>query len=232
MFPSELWPLLARRQVEPAARWLFVCLFLHPETDSGGFLAWQPKQLGTMTGLGLSQVERAADHLQGKQLLVVDRDMERLWLAPFMEYDTSRKPNMYVSALRAVRECPSRLLKAEAWREVQRIHPPPMKLRESTSPETKTKLLSERQRAYEELQERIDREMPTVSESFVNRSGTVGEPPTVTAPVHVGEPAPKGSTKGQPPDDIGTCATGCEEPAGHGPRDAFCQSCAESGTVW
>ena len=183
MFPAALWPVLVERQVDAAARWLFVSLFLHPETDAAGFLAWQPKQLATVTGLEPRQVESAADHLQEKQLLLVDRGMERGWLAPFMEYDTSRKPNMYVAAMRSIRVCSSRRLKAGAWAEVQRIHPPPLKLKAATPEETRRRLVAEREGAYEELEESVRRDQGTVQEPFENRLRTIAEPPAVPAPV-------------------------------------------------
>jgi hypothetical protein len=117
-------------------------------------------------------VERASDHLHAKRLLWVDRDMERAWLVPFIEYDTSRKPNMYVAAMRSVRVCSSGRLKGAAWTEVQRIHPPPLNVKESAQPGTRERLVAEREAAYAELEESVKRDTRTVREPFKNHCRT------------------------------------------------------------
>jgi hypothetical protein len=193
MFPAALWPVLVERQVKPASRWLFACLYLHPETDAAGLFAWQPRQLATLTGMEPGQVDDAADHLQEKQLLLVDRPMERAWLVPFIEYDTSAKPNMYVAAMRSIRVCTSPCLKAAAWAEVKRLHPPPLNLKSSTPEDTRQRLVAEREAEYEKLEASVKRDHPTVREPFDNRSRTIAEPPAVPVPAPVREAVVKES---------------------------------------
>lgn len=230
MWFAELSALLEELGVESSARFLFMQLFLHPDLDAGGFLAWQPRVMASLTGLQVDRVEQAVGHLEDKGLVVVDRQKEKLWVKPFLEYDTSRKPNMYIAAMRAVREVGSRKLKGAAWQEIQRIHPPFLKF-DPKKPEVHQKQVEDRDAAYADLKNRIDRE-GIVGEPFPNSSRTVPEPPFVIEPVReerVGTPKPPEPQ--QRNDTTARCSKCRERPATGGQiawRPELCRPCAST----
>ena len=63
----------------------------------------------------------ALDELRATGWLLVDFDAELVWLCRFIEDDTFNSPNQYVSAMNAIRTCPSWMLRDAAWKEIQRL---------------------------------------------------------------------------------------------------------------
>ena len=102
------------------------------------------------------------------KVAAADPNTGELLVRGFIKLDSSRKPNMYVSAMRAIQTARSPRLRQVGWEDIQRMHPPPMTLKKDTPEETRLKLRCERDEAYEELRARIER--------FPNGSGTVREP--------------------------------------------------------
>jgi hypothetical protein len=191
MWPTDLWDHEDVVALTPLAQRLFVYLWTHPKLDSGGFIALQVTAWAKASKyLTVEEVEASIDELLAANLVVVDDETEEAWVRWFIRMDSSRKPNIYIAAMRAVQTARSRTLRQAAWDEVRQLHPPPLN-RDPNADAKKQKryddIVRDRERAYEELKSRIVREQSS------NRSGTVREPPSVSDSALVSEPSQNGS---------------------------------------
>ena len=123
MWPTELSGEPNFIDLTALAQWLFKLLWLHPDLDSGGFIALQVEVWARASShLTPDEVEGALDELIARGWVSVDDDTGELWVRPFIELDTSRKPNMFVSAMRAVQTRRSRTVRHEAWVVIDRLY--------------------------------------------------------------------------------------------------------------
>jgi len=176
MWPTELSGEPNFIDLTALAQWLFKLLWLHPDLDSGGFIALQVEVWARASShLTPDEVEGALDELIARGWVSVDDDTGELWVRPFIELDTSRKPNMFVSAMRAVQTRRSRTVRhadEKAWK----IH---------------QNLIQQRDDAYEQLRAKMSKEpfpnhSRTFPEPFPNPSG-VGEPVGVGEEARLGQ---------------------------------------------
>jgi hypothetical protein len=186
MWPTELTDDPGFVELTPLAQWLFRLLWLHPDLDSGGFIALQVEVWAKASAyLTPQEVEGMLDELIARGLVSVDDGTGELWVRPFVYWDASRKPNIFVAAMRATQTRRSKALRAEAWVEIDRLYrqntlKPPDDDTDEKAWKFHRSQVKARDDAYEELKARVERER------FPNRSGTVREPPSVGVPVGVG----------------------------------------------
>jgi hypothetical protein len=146
-------------------------LWLHPDLNAGGFVAMQVHVWAKAAyDLTPEEVEASIDELLARKVIAVDDNTGELFVRWFIEYDSSRKPNIYINAMRAVQTSRSPALRRAGLTEVERLHPPPLKRKQGTADETYEKLERERDEAFRELWARV------MKEPFANRSRTVREP--------------------------------------------------------
>jgi hypothetical protein len=186
MWPTELADDDEFRELTPLAQWLFKLLWLHPDLNSGGFLPLQMTAWAKASKhLTPQDLEPAVDELLAWRWLAVDDHAEVVWLCHFIDKDASRKPNIFVAAMRDTEAAHSRTLRREAWGVIDRVYQEqPLKPPGGDADEKAWKAHEDRVRArdnaYEQLRAKVQKE------GFGNRSGTVREPPSVGVPVGVG----------------------------------------------
>ena len=204
MWPTELTGHPSFTQLTGLTQRLFQYLWLHPDLNAGGFIAYQPAVWANQApDLTVDSINASVTEMTRCKVAAADPDTGELLVRGFIKLDSSRKPNMYVSAMRAIQTARSPRLRQVGWEDIQRMHPPPMTLKKDTPEETRLKLRCERDEAYEELRARIER--------FPNGSRTVPELPSEGVAVDEGEGA-------SPPSDE-TSFTGIEQ------RSALCGHC-------
>lgn len=183
MWPTELDTDEDFKELTPLAQWLFRNLWLHADLDSGGFIALQVSVWTKASNHAkLEDVEDALGELIALHWVSVDDDTGELWVQAFIRLDASRKPNIFVAAMRAAQTRRSRALRYEAWQEIDRIYQqqplkPPADDGDDKARKTHRTAIQARDDAYEQLHARV------LKEGFGNRSGTVREPPSVIVPV-------------------------------------------------
>lgn len=183
MWPTELDTDDEFIELSPLAQWLFKILWLHADLDSGGGIALQVSVWAKASKhVKLEEVEDALGELIACGWVSVDDDTGELWVRPFIRLDASRKPNIFVAAMRATQTRRSRRLRREAWLEIDRLYQqqplkPPADDGNEKAWKSYRSAVQTRDEAYEQLKARVLRE------PFGNRSGTVREPPSVIEPV-------------------------------------------------
>jgi len=133
-------------------------------------------------GVGMDDVEDALGELIALHWVSVDDDTGELWVQAFIRLDASRRPNIFIAAMRATQTRRSRALRYEAWLEIDRLYQQqPLKpLADDASDKARKAhrdAVQAREDAHEQLRARV------LKEGFGNRSGTVREPPSVIGPV-------------------------------------------------
>jgi len=197
MWPTELSGEPNFIDLTALAQWLFKLLWLHPDLDSGGFIALQVEVWARASShLTPDEVEGALDELIARGWVSVDDDTGELWVRPFIELDTSRKPNMFVSAMRAVQTRRSRTVRHEAWVVIDRLYQenplkPPANDADEKAWKIHQNLIQQRDDAYEQLRAKMSKEpfpnhSRTFPEPFPNPSG-VGEPVGVGEEARLGQ---------------------------------------------
>jgi len=221
MWPTELSDHLDFLALTQPAQWLFQHLWLHPELNAGGFIAFNANVLAKAAhGITPEDIEASLDGLLAQKMAAIDDNTGELFLRLFIEFDSSRKPNIYINAMRAIQTARSPMLRQEAWGELQRIHPPPLERDPKKNPKVYDKLERQRDEAYEQLRGRISR---TLAEPFPNRSRTVREPlsETETEPGHENEPGRSRTNSESEPSsdgvDFGECPR-CRQAQSLGPE--------------
>jgi hypothetical protein len=187
MWPTELSNTERFKQMTALTQRLFLYLWLHPDLNSGGFIAHQPEVWANAApDLEVDSINASVDEMTRQGVAGVDRSTGELLVRGFIQYDSSKKPNVYVNAMRAVQTARSPRLRQVGWDDVRRIHPPPLERREFDDPEKQAKaelghqkIKRERDAAYEELRAHVE---GTVWEPSENGSGTVREPTSVSGP--------------------------------------------------
>lgn len=116
-------------------------------------------------------VESALDELITSGWVSVDDNTGELWVRPFIRLDASRKPNIFVAAMRATQTRRSRTLRREAWLENDRLYQqqalkPPADDGDEKAWKSYRSQVQTRDEAYEQLKARVLRE------PFRYRSGT------------------------------------------------------------
>ena len=187
MWPTELSDHKSFTQLSALAQRLFQYLWLHADLNAGGFIAYQPAVWANQApDLTVDSVNASVDEMTRRKVAAVDPSTGELLVRGFIQYDSSKKPNVYVDAMRAVQAARSPRLRQIAWEDIQRIGLPPIDRRKDTDKALAAydKLEREREKAYQELKVRIG---GTVREPSSNRSGTVREPPSEYEPVSESE---------------------------------------------
>jgi hypothetical protein len=160
MWPTELsddprWLALTR-----PAQGLLWYLWLHPDLNAGGFVAIQVDVWAKAAyDLTPEEVEASIDELLARDVIAVDDDTGELFLRWFIEYDSSKKPNYYVNAMRAIQTARSPALRRIGLTEIERLHPPPLTRKKGTADEVYEKLERERDEAFKELWARVMKEL-------------------------------------------------------------------------
>jgi hypothetical protein len=171
MWPTELSNDPRFLALTQPAQWLLRNLWLHPDLNAGGFVAIQVEVWAKSAyDLTPEEVEASMDELLARNVIAVDDNTGELFVKWFIEYDSSRKPNIYINAMRAIQTARSPALRRTGLTEIERLHPPPLKRKPNTADEIYEKLERERDEAFRELWARV------MKEPFGNRSGTVREP--------------------------------------------------------
>lgn len=183
MWPSELTFDPAFVNLTPLSQWLFKFLWLHPDLDSGGYLPLQVEIWAKASAyLTPQEVEGALDELIAQDWVSVDDQTGELWVKPFIDLDSSKKPNIFIAAMRCAETRRSTTLRREAWQVINSIyqqHPikPPGDDADEKAWKAHRTAVDARDDAYEQLRSRM------VREGFGRGSGTVVEPPSVSVPV-------------------------------------------------
>lgn len=145
-------------------------LWLHPDLNAGGFVAMQIQVwANSADDVTPEGVEAAVDELLAHDVIAVDDHTGELFLRWFIQYDSSRKPNLYINAMRAIQTCRSAALRRVGLEEIERLHPPPLKRNPKTPDETYDSIENQWDEAYRALWARV------MKEPFANRSRTVVE---------------------------------------------------------
>lgn len=170
MWPTELFDDPRFLALTRPAQWLLMYLWLHPELNAGGFVAIQVEVWAKAAyALSPEEVEASVDELLARDVIAVDDTTGELLVRWFIEYDSSRKPNIYINAMRAVQTARSPVLRRVGLSEIERLHPPPLSRKAGTAAETYDKLERVRDEAFKELRARV-------MKPLANRSQTVREP--------------------------------------------------------
>lgn len=220
MWPTELSEDPVFRQLTALTQRLFQFVWLHADLNTGGFIAYQPR-VWARAAADLSEVdiERSVDELMATGLALVDEDTGELWLRWFIRLDSSRKPNMYVNALRAIETARSRDLRRAAWAEVQELHPPPMERKGDQ--EAYDKRVADRERAFEQLRERMTERTVTATTARTVPATTAR---TVREPRGGGDGGFGGDGEHPAKPNL-LCTNGCDQPAAAG--EVACPACME-----
>ena len=149
----------------------------------------------------------AADELSADEWLLVDFDAEQVWLPRFIADDTFNSPNQYISAMNAIRTCSSWMLRDAAWKEIQRLGLPPVKVADR---ERREKVQARLDKALAALRAR----MYASGEGSRKGSGRVSKPSNANANANADEDEPPGGL---------FCTNGCDREAVPGER--ACEEC-------
>jgi len=219
--PASLWatdsPFL---ELSARAQWLYLRLWTAEPRNAAGFVPLQASLWAkSSTSTSPETVKAAAEELSPTGWLLVDFDAELVWLCRFIAEDTYNSPNQHVSAMNAIRTCPSWMLRDAAWKEIQRLGLPPVK---SKDEDARQRMQARMEKALAALRAR----MYASREGYRNPFETPSKLSNVNANAHVGEGAGGNPTESE---EVGLCTNGCDSPAGHGPHGAYCIDCVESG---
>jgi hypothetical protein len=168
------------RKLGHGSQSLFQFLWMHPDLNSGGYITLAPRAWARRAcDLDVEAVHGQLDELLATGWVAVDDDTQEVFVRPFLRLDASKKPHIYVSAMRTVQTCRSPVLRAAGWQEVLAVHPPPLTRDPKKDSAVYDKLEAERDAAFDELRSVME---GTVREPFSNRSGTLREPPIESEP--------------------------------------------------
>jgi len=193
--PSSLWAegswFIERSS---KAQLLYFQLWTSDDRDAAGFVplqpdAWAERSTTSNTGTVGSALTELVHHGD----ILVDKRAGKAWLRRFIEQDAFNSPNVYVSAMKRVRTCPSRALRIAAWQEIQRLGLPVLK---SEHPEIRDKMMRRMEAAFEPLRDQMADEGDEVSSAA---GVTPASPPTKTPTYgsfgRVSEPLGNGSER-------------------------------------
>jgi hypothetical protein len=185
MWPTELSDHDGFTQLTALTQRLFQFIWLHPDLNAGGFIAFQPAVWANAApDLTVDSINTSVDEMTRHHVAAVDPATGELLLRGFIRYDSSKKPHMYVNAMRATQTARWPRLRQVGFDDIRRLHPPPLERKKGTSEETYLTLERDRDKAFEELRARVE---GTVREPSSNRSGTVRELPSESESAPGGE---------------------------------------------
>jgi hypothetical protein len=152
--PASLWatdsPFL---DLSARAQWLYLRLWTSEARNAAGLLPYQPNLLAkSSTNTNAKTISAALEELTAQEWVLVDFDAEQLWLPRFIAEDTFNSPNQYVSAMNAIRTCPSWMLRDAAWKEIHRLGLP---LPKSADPDARQRMQARMEKAKAALQARM-----------------------------------------------------------------------------
>jgi hypothetical protein len=173
------------KQMSWGAQGLFRFLWTHPDLDSAGYIAYQPRPWSNEApDLTVEVIEGFVDEMAACGLAAVDRETGELFLVPFMRLDAVGKPFVMVSAMRSVGTRASADLMRLGWEQVEAIYPPPMCPSAKQSDEAFDRMVRSVESAYAALKVEVGRSGETVSETVSQRvSETVSRPTSVSGRV-------------------------------------------------
>lgn len=212
------------------AQLLYFQLWTSDDRDAAGFVPLQPEAWAERSATStLDTVALALTELVDLGDVLVDKRAGKVWLRRFIEQDAYNSPNVFVSAMKRIRTCPSRTLRIAAWHEIERLGLPVPK---SDKPETRDKMLRRMEAAYGPLRDQMAVDGDEVSSAAgVTPASPPTKTPTYVSFERVSKPFGDGSERvssDETEDHTGgvlLCANGCDEVAG---PDGYCDSCVKA----
>lgn len=134
---------------------LMKTLWLSRDLDSAGFHPLQISKWarGFMPNASEDEMRQVVANLEGHNWIAVDHDTDEVLVVPYIRLDSSRQPQIYVAACRAIQAAQSPTLRELAWREIQIVHPPKVKHDSTKLVDPGERLERMQQMAYDELEE-------------------------------------------------------------------------------
>jgi hypothetical protein len=204
MFPYELFNDDGFRQLDEGPQRLLMWLWLHPDLNTAGVIAIQPREWAAAAGnITEERIQDYAKVLRAEDW--VDYYDGQLWIKPFMLLDGALKsPSCYISAARAVKTIRSHRLREAVWELFstfpQPIAPMPDPAKDENGMRARRAIgLNDAvDTAYDELKRRLAN--PDVRESLAEGQGIPHPIPHPMGPVGVDADAGDG-VEGDPPLD-------------------------------
>lgn len=118
-----IWQDADFRGLPPLAQHLYFVLWTHPGLSYAGVVDWRPGRIAAMAGgWTRAQVQTAADCLEARLFIVVDRDTEECLVRSFVRFDGLMKQgNLSVSFATAYAEVASNDIRGVIVRETQKL---------------------------------------------------------------------------------------------------------------
>ncbi len=121
---TAIWQDADFRTLPPLAQHLYFVLWTHPGLSYAGVVDWRPARIAQMSGCwSAADVEAAADCLEARLFIVVDRATEECLVRSYVRFDgLMKQANLSVSFANAYAEVASNDVRGVIVHETQKLH--------------------------------------------------------------------------------------------------------------